>query len=218
MHYSQHSQVSSGEQKKSGKLHSAIEKAQAIQQREQLRQMVTEKFNKDFGKGNKNISKIIDDIVSDYFLKEKVTEDSLRQLKAQVADAVGEYRKNSHSVKASSVKGSQTSKKELQERDNDQISQASQKSHQSYKSKQSNASSKSSSFSSSAASKSVYQVDGDDEDEWATLVKFDTELFKKQKELEKIREEEFKKKIKRELDKQLEEKKRRKQFEQSEEM
>ena len=34
MHYSQHSQVSrQDESKKSGKLHSAIEKAQAIQQR-----------------------------------------------------------------------------------------------------------------------------------------------------------------------------------------
>ena len=45
--------------KKSGKLHSAIEKAQAIQQREQLRQMITDKFNKDFAKGNKNITKLI---------------------------------------------------------------------------------------------------------------------------------------------------------------
>ena len=114
MHYSQHSQIVSGEQKKSGKLHSAIEKAQAIQQREQLRQMVTEKFNKDFSKGNKNISKIIEDIVADYFLKEKVTEDTLRQLKAHVADAVGEYRKNSQSVKASSVAGSKASNKDLQ--------------------------------------------------------------------------------------------------------
>lgn len=40
-----------------------------------------------------------------------------------------------------------------------------------------------SSETSSVASKSVYQVEGDDEDEWATLVKFDTELFKKEKEL-----------------------------------
>ena len=88
MQNSQHSQGSSGEQKKSGKLHSAIEKAQAIQQREQLRQMVTEKFIKDFSKGNKNITRIIEEIVADYFLKEKVTEDSLRHLKAQVSDAV----------------------------------------------------------------------------------------------------------------------------------
>jgi hypothetical protein len=46
--------------RKSGKLHSAIEQAQAIQQREQLRTMIVDKFNKDFSKGNKNISKIID--------------------------------------------------------------------------------------------------------------------------------------------------------------
>ena len=60
--------------KKSGKLHSAIEKAQAIQQREQLRQMITEKFNKDFAKGNPKIKSIISDIVANYFTKEKVTE------------------------------------------------------------------------------------------------------------------------------------------------
>lgn len=59
MHYSQHSEVKSDSQKKSGKIHSAIEKAQAIQQREQLREVVTSKFVKDFAKGNKNISKII---------------------------------------------------------------------------------------------------------------------------------------------------------------
>ena len=41
MHYSQHGQTKAEDSKKSGKLHSAIEKAQAIQQREQLRQMVT---------------------------------------------------------------------------------------------------------------------------------------------------------------------------------
>ncbi len=64
--------------KKSGKLHSAIEQAQAIQQREQLRIMIIDKFNKDFAKGNKNITKIIEEHVTDYFGKEKVTEDSLK--------------------------------------------------------------------------------------------------------------------------------------------
>ncbi len=53
--------------RKSGKIHSAIEKAQAIQQREQLRQMITDKFLKDFAKGNKNISKLIEDLVAQYF-------------------------------------------------------------------------------------------------------------------------------------------------------
>lgn len=59
--------------RKSGKLHSAIEKAQAIQQREQLRQMILDKFVKDFGKGNKNIHKLIEEIVTDYFTREKIT-------------------------------------------------------------------------------------------------------------------------------------------------
>lgn len=74
--------------KKSGKIHSAIEKAQAIQQREQLRQMITDKFNKDFSKGNKKIGKVIEEIVADYFSREKVTEDSLRALKQNVSKAV----------------------------------------------------------------------------------------------------------------------------------
>lgn len=51
--------------------------------------MVTDKFQKDFAKGNKNINKIIDDIVADFFLNEKVTEDTLRQLKGKVSEAVG---------------------------------------------------------------------------------------------------------------------------------
>lgn len=54
-----HDDAKSQGSKKSGKLHSAIEKAQAIQQREQLRQMITDKFNKDFSKGNKKIAKLI---------------------------------------------------------------------------------------------------------------------------------------------------------------
>ena len=74
--------------KKSGKLHSAIEQAQTIQQREQLRVMICDKFNKDFAKGNRKITKIIDDLVTDYFSKEKATEDSLRDLKQKVSQAV----------------------------------------------------------------------------------------------------------------------------------
>jgi hypothetical protein len=29
--------------------------------------MITDKFNKDFAKGNKNIAKVIEDIVAEYF-------------------------------------------------------------------------------------------------------------------------------------------------------
>lgn len=92
-----------------------------------------------------------------------MTEDSLRQLKAHVTEAVAEYKKTSQSVKASSNKGSQVSQKELKERDQDAKSNRSgavlpedQKSNIS-KSKQSSRSG-TSSETSSIASKSVYAV------------------------------------------------------------
>lgn len=59
--------------------------------------MIVNKFNKDFSKGNKNIAKIIDEHVTDYFSKEEVTEESLRALKHTVANAVQDYRKDSKS-------------------------------------------------------------------------------------------------------------------------
>ena len=59
--------------------------------------MITDKFNKDFSKGNIKKKKIIQDIVTDYFSKEKVTEESLRLLKQNVSKAVEEYKKTSQS-------------------------------------------------------------------------------------------------------------------------
>lgn len=50
--------------------------------------MISDKFTKDLAKGNKNISKIIEEIVNQYFSKEKVTEDSLRVLKQNITKAV----------------------------------------------------------------------------------------------------------------------------------
>jgi hypothetical protein len=124
--------------------------------------MVTEKFNKDFAKGNKNISKVIEDIVADYFLKEKVTEASLRNLKAQVAEAIAEYKKNSPSVKGSSQKGSQTSKQDQKQREEDLKSNKPEAEQEDKKSKAQKskeaASEKGSADSSSVASKSVYYV------------------------------------------------------------
>lgn len=62
--------------------------------------MIVDKFNKDFAKGNKNITKIIEDIVTEFFQKEKVTEDSLRQLKQTVSKAVEDYRKDNKSCRS----------------------------------------------------------------------------------------------------------------------
>ena len=50
--------------------------------------MINDKFIKDLAKGNKNISKIIEETVNQYFSKEKVTEDSLRVLKQNITKAV----------------------------------------------------------------------------------------------------------------------------------
>ena len=75
MHYSKHSEVKPSEvAKKGGKIQSAIEKAEAIQQREHLRQMIIGKFFKDFSKGNKVAQATIEEIVNEFFLNEKVTE------------------------------------------------------------------------------------------------------------------------------------------------
>ena len=69
--------------------------------------MICDKFNKDFAKGNKNIVKLIEDVVTEYFGKEKVTEESLRILKGNVSRAVEQYRKDNKSEKS---KQSTTSK------------------------------------------------------------------------------------------------------------
>lgn len=53
MKATQQEDTKSQQSKKSGKIHSAIQKAEAIQQRQQLRQMIVNKFIKDFGKNNK---------------------------------------------------------------------------------------------------------------------------------------------------------------------
>ena len=65
--------------------------------------MITDKFNKDFAKGNKIISKIIEDLVAQYFGKEKITEESLRALKQDVSKAVDEYKKQSQACKIYSL-------------------------------------------------------------------------------------------------------------------
>ena len=65
--------------------------------------MITDKFIKDLAKGKKNISKIIEEMVNQYFSKEKVTEDSLRVLKQNITKAVQDYRKDNKSGKKISI-------------------------------------------------------------------------------------------------------------------
>lgn len=65
--------------------------------------MITDKFNKDFAKGNKNITRVIEDVVAQYFGREKITEDSLRVLKQDVFKAVEDYKKQSQSCNVISL-------------------------------------------------------------------------------------------------------------------
>ncbi|CAD8139661.1 unnamed protein product [Paramecium pentaurelia] len=54
--------------------------------------------------------------------------------------------------------------------------------------------------------KSVYQLDDDEQDEWAAIIKYDTTLYQKEQEEKKKRELQLKQKLKDDLDKQLKEK------------
>lgn len=71
------------------------------------------------------------------------------------------------------------------------------------------------SVSSSQRPKSIY-IHGDRDDEWATLARYDADLYKKEKKLEKVREQEQKRKIKEQLDRQMKERQRVKKAEQEE--
>lgn len=59
---------------------STISRAEAIQQREQLRQMVLSKFIQDYAKKNKKNEATITDLVNSFFKSERVTEESLKKL------------------------------------------------------------------------------------------------------------------------------------------
>lgn len=147
--------------------------------------MIIGKFSKDFAKGNKTAQNIIESIVNSFFQTEKVTEESLRNLKAQVADATRNVRPP---TEKGSVKSDVRSETQSQKGNQQQVynSKPPQKLEDDQKSRASQASKKSGATSSDASSmapKSVYYVEGEEDDEWATLVKFDTQLFKKEKEL-----------------------------------
>ncbi|CAK79522.1 unnamed protein product (macronuclear) [Paramecium tetraurelia] len=196
----------------SARVRSAIERAGLLQQREQLREMLISKFSKDYAQGNKNKELLIQQIVNEYFTNEQVTENSLKQLKARVIEVVQKQKALSQTQ---------------------HISQNNNNSHVDNKSEQKSQIPRPQSVRNSAKSevdqdqysvtssefekqpKSVYVVD--EEDEWAALVKFDTELYTKEQQLEQQRQAEFKKKMKTELDRQLAEKKRRLEMEKKQE-
>ncbi|CAD8072614.1 unnamed protein product [Paramecium sonneborni] len=153
----------------------------SVSAREELREMLISKFSKDFTQDNKLKERLIYQIVNEYFANEQVTENTLKvsvlealrrqqhqsqiqQNPFEIFEFEDKNEKKSYNFGPQSVKNSVKS-----ERDVDQYSVIS-----SYFEK---------------PPKSVYIVD--EEDEWAALVKFDTELYTKERQLEMQRQTEL---------------------------
>lgn len=149
--------------------------------------MLVNKFIQKYGQKQKgNINKEVDN----YVKNNKISEGGLKELEQKIMK-----------------EGDNTKLPQIQQ--DDQKSIRSNKSMKSNRSQQQMQQSQQDydqmSYQSSNCRRSVYEL-GDEDDEWATIIKFDQELFKKEKELQMIREQEQKKKMKRELDRQVNEK------------
>ena len=68
------------------KVKSTLSRAEIIQQRDQLRQMVLSKFIAEYGKNNKKFIPQIEQTVDEFFRSERVTEAGLKKLKAKILD------------------------------------------------------------------------------------------------------------------------------------
>ncbi|KAL4453090.1 hypothetical protein ABPG74_015321 [Tetrahymena malaccensis] len=213
------SQVSQSKTGNNPLVKSTISKAEAIQQREQLRQKVLSILLKDYAKNSKSLQSAIEQEVDHFFKHEKVNESSLKDLKARVQalvlgkapSSVGakSVNQNAHADDNKSVR-SQVSQKSHVSGVSQKNQQQNQNQYQQHHDNVSHRDDDGLSATSSKAPQSVYYLEGDEDDEWAAIVKFDTELFKKEQDLEKQRNAEFKKKMRNELDKQLAEKGSRK--------
>jgi hypothetical protein len=69
---------------KKSHLNSALNQSQ-LSQREQLKGVVMGRFIRDYGRGHPIRQKLIRECVDQFFQHEKITEDSLRALKAKVS-------------------------------------------------------------------------------------------------------------------------------------
>lgn len=176
------------------------ERLLAIQQREQLKGMLVNKFLEKYGGKKSSNQGHINKEVTDFLKNEKLTEENLKKLEQRIKEGpkpqgsqpqepqiktstLPPIQNQTQTQAQEPVAKSQVSFKKAP-RDDDDISVAS-----------------------STRPKSVY-LQEDEDDEWATLLKYDAELFKKEKELELHRNAEMKKKVKEELDRQILEKKR----------
>lgn len=183
----------------------------AIQQREQLKGLIVNKFLEKYQAKNKpQYNAFVDKQVNEFIKNEKLTEENLKKLEAKI-QAYHSNPDQQPSQKAVSQKNlaplpaiSQTGGRNPDLKIPDGLKKAQalegaeQRSVRQYDPDNV-------SIASSAKPRSIYHV-GDEDDEWALILKFDQELYKKERELDQVRQEEQKKKLKSELDRQIIEK------------
>eukprot|EP00828_Plagiopyla_frontata_P045177 TRINITY_DN764_c0_g1_i11.p1 TRINITY_DN764_c0_g1~~TRINITY_DN764_c0_g1_i11.p1 ORF type:complete len:503 (-),score=92.71 TRINITY_DN764_c0_g1_i11:67-1575(-) len=186
----------------------------AIQQRESLKGMIVNKFLEKYG-GKKN-QQLINDEVSKFIRNQKVTEENLKALEAKIKAETGNQQQQSQQGSKPVSKAPSKASEKPSMRDVRELSEhhGPLPGQQQYQYSQQGGS-EAQSITSSKAPRSVYQLP-DEDDEWAAILRFDQELYKKEKELEQQREYEQKRKIKNELDKQLHEKHQIKQMDNEE--
>lgn len=173
----------------------------AIQQREQLKGLIANKFLEKYNAKNKpQYTAFVDKQVNEFIKNEKLTEDNLKKLEQRIQS----YSKQEQP--------SQNGPQNLPPISGNNPTQSQNKANQllqldtrSVKSQQRPIENDAISVTSSMKPKSVYHV-GDEDDEWAMILKFDQELYKKELQLDLMRQKEQMSKMKSELDRQIVEK------------
>lgn len=175
----------------------------AIQQREQLKGLIVNKFLEKYGEKDKN-AEFINKEVANFIKTEKVTEDNLRHLEEKIK-AHQTSKKPSQNQNENQNQSKKAKELEGNDFHDDKKSSKSVKLPLNTQSQHSQHNDDQLSIASSMKPKSVYQL-GEEDDEWAMIMRFDNELYKKERELESLRTHDQKKKMMNELNKQLEEK------------
>jgi len=179
------------------------ERLLAIQQREQLKGLIANKFLEKYNAKNKpQYTAFVDKQVNDFIKNEKLTEDNLKKLEQRIQayqnQPPSQYKGSGPNNNLPLIQASQEKADRLQ---GDTRSVKSQQQVRLLPQDNNDAIS----VASSMKPKSVYHV-GDEDDEWAMILKFDQELYKKELELDEMRQKEQMKKLRNELDRQIVEK------------
>lgn len=210
---------------KSGMSNSRRERLMDIQKREQLKGMLSNKFKIKYG-NKANLSKYIENEVQRFLKNDRLTEDNLRNLDVKISkeanlrdkkDAILDDRKsNAGSVRSVQSRGSRISSAKANIANNDDAkSVASSRRSSAPRSLRSGANNDDtrSIASSQVSRRTDAYSELAEEDEWTAIQKFNTLLhYEEQKQL-MLREQERKRLIREELDRQLNEKKEREEEE-----